>query len=389
MIATILPSSSNFHAVAYNEKKVALGVARLLEMSNFGHVGVLSQPTPKELQDYLIAYSSRNSRINKAQFHLAISCKGHEKSEDELLDFAHRYLGEMGYGSEGQPLLVYSHTDTDNTHIHIITSRISPDGKKISDHHERVRSQAVLNRLVGNDVKAKAGEDLAASLTYTFSTFAQYKALMSSMGYEVYEKNDVVYIKRDGVVQVKINFAEISDRFQRVSVDDKRRRQLWAMLRKYRDVSSDRRELQNAVKRKLGIDLVFFGRSDNPYGYMIVDHANKTVYNGAWVLSIKSLLDFSTPEEKLARIDAFIDRLLEDNPTIDTWAINKKLFRSNAYIRRGVIYCGGITRPLKDFMASTILRNDKIRRIESFHPGSASERDLLCARETCSLMMAV
>ena len=220
MIATILPSSSNFHAVAYNEKKVALGVARLLEMSNFGHVGVLSQPTPKELQDYLIAYSSRNSRIKKAQFHLAISCKGHEKSEDELLDFAHRYLGEMGYGSEGQPLLVYSHTDTDNTHIHIITSRISPDGKKISDHHERVRSQAVLNRLVGNDVKAKAGEDLAASLTYTFSTFAQYKALMSSMGYEVYEKNDVVYIKRDGAVQVKINFAEISDRFQRVSVDD-------------------------------------------------------------------------------------------------------------------------------------------------------------------------
>ena len=65
MIATILPSSSNFHAVAYNEKKVALGVARLLEMSNFGHVGVLSQPTPKELQDYLIAYSSRNSRIKK------------------------------------------------------------------------------------------------------------------------------------------------------------------------------------------------------------------------------------------------------------------------------------------------------------------------------------
>ncbi len=115
----------------------------------------------------------------------------------------------------------------------------------------------MLNRLVGNDVKAKAGEDLAASLTYTFSTFAQYKALMSSMGYEVYEKNDVVYIKRDGAVQVKINFAEISDRFQRVSVDDKRRRQLWAMLRKYRDVSSDRRELQDAVKRKLGIDLVF------------------------------------------------------------------------------------------------------------------------------------
>lgn len=378
MIATILPSSSNFHAVAYNEKKVAAGVAHLLEMSNFGHVGVLSKPTPKELQDYLIAYSSRNSRIKKAQFHLAISCKGHEKSEKELLDFAHAYLTEMGYGNEGQPLLVYAHTDTDNTHIHIVTSRISPDGRKISDHHERVRSQAVLNKLMGKDVKAKAGEDLSASFAYSFSTFAQYKALMTSMGYEVYEKNDVVYVKRDGAVQTKIGFAEICDRFRKVRIDDKRRRQLWAMLRKYSDLSSDRRELQSEVKRKLGIDLVFFGNADNPYGYMIVDHVNKAVYNGAWVLSVKSLLDFSTPEEKLARIDAFIDRLLEDNPTIDTWAINKKLFRSNAYIRRGVIYCGGATRPLKDFMAATILRNDKISRIESFHPATDAERDLLC-----------
>ena len=378
MIATILPSSSNFHAVTYNEKKVAAGVAHLLEMSNFGHVGVLSKPTPKEFQDYLIAYSSRNSRIKKAQFHLAISCKGHEKSEKELLDFAHAYLTEMGYGNEGQPLLVYAHTDTDNTHIHIVTSRISPDGRKISDHHERVRSQGVLNKLVGKDVKAKAGEDLSTSLAYSFSTFAQYKALMTSMGYEVYEKNDVVYVKRDGAVQAKIGFAEICDRFRKVRVNDSRRRQLWAMLRKYRDVSSDRRELQAEVKRKLGIDLVFFGKSDNPYGYMIVDHVNKAVYNGAWVFSVKSLLDFSTPEEKLARIDAFIDRLLEDSPTIDTWAINKKLFRSNAYIKRGVIYCGGATRPLKDFMAATILRNDKIRRIESFNPGTDSERDLLC-----------
>ncbi len=92
------------------------------------------------------------------------------------------------------------------------------------------------------------------------------------------------------------------------------------MLKKYRDVSADRKELQAEVKRKLGIDLVFFGKSDNPYGYMIVDHANKTVYNGAWVLSIKSLLDFTTPDDKMERIDAYIDRLLENNPTIDTWA---------------------------------------------------------------------
>ena len=123
MIATILTGSSNFHAVGYNEHKVSKGVARLIEIQNFGSLGTFHKPTPSELVGYLQKYSSQNSRIRKPQFHVAISCKGHDMSEEELLDFAHQYLKEMGYGESGQPLLVYSHYDTENTHLHIITSR--------------------------------------------------------------------------------------------------------------------------------------------------------------------------------------------------------------------------------------------------------------------------
>ena len=36
----------------------------------------------------------------------------------------------MGYGEEGQPLLIYGHYDTNNHHIHIVTSRIDPQGKR-------------------------------------------------------------------------------------------------------------------------------------------------------------------------------------------------------------------------------------------------------------------
>ena len=39
MIATILPGSTNFHAVGYNEHKVSKGVARLIEIQNFGSLG--------------------------------------------------------------------------------------------------------------------------------------------------------------------------------------------------------------------------------------------------------------------------------------------------------------------------------------------------------------
>ena len=68
MIATILPGSSNFHAVDYNERKVAKGVARLLEMKNFGALGEIRKPTPEEMAQFLMEYSSMNPRIQKAQF---------------------------------------------------------------------------------------------------------------------------------------------------------------------------------------------------------------------------------------------------------------------------------------------------------------------------------
>ena len=211
MIATILPGSANFHAVGYNERKVSKGTARLLEILNFERVLNFGPPTPDKLRDYLIEYSERNGRIKKAQFHLAISCKGHEMTEQQLLDFAHRYLKEMGYMEPGQPILVYSHYDTENTHLHIVTSRIAPDGKKINDHHERRRSQEVIDRILGEDSKKKVEEDFEKAKQYTFKSFAQFKAIMNTMGYSIYQKDDTVYFKKGGKVQMKVPFADFND----------------------------------------------------------------------------------------------------------------------------------------------------------------------------------
>ena len=49
MIATILPGSADFHAVGYNEHKVSKGLARLIEMRNFGTIGLAGKPTTEEL----------------------------------------------------------------------------------------------------------------------------------------------------------------------------------------------------------------------------------------------------------------------------------------------------------------------------------------------------
>ena len=374
MIATILPGSADFHAVGYNEHKVSKGLARLIEMRNFGTVGLAGRPTTEELTGYLRKYSSTNSRIRKPQFHVAVSCKGREMTESELLDFAHRYLREMGYAEPGQPWLIYSHHDTDNTHLHIITSRVAPDSRKITHSHERRRSQEVIDRILGNDRKKKTEDDIAAARQYTFSSFAQFKAIMVSIGYEVYQKEGKVFIKHGGKVQRQIPLAEVEQLFKSGYRERARCRQLRSILKKYRDVSSGKEEL----KEKFGIDLVFFGRKDAPYGYMIVDHANRTVINGARVLSTEQLLDFATPEQRFARIEDYIDRLLTLNPKITQGEIFQKLRKLRAYIKKGVIHFDGQTRPLKPFMAEAIDRNNRIRFIEMFHPATEAERDLLC-----------
>ena len=378
MIATILPGSADFHAVGYNERKVAKGAARLIEMRNFEPLGTFGRPTPEQLVGYLREYSARNDRIRKAQFHVAISCRGHEMAEPELLEFTHRYLSKMGYMEPGQPLLVYSHHDTANTHLHIITSRVAPDGRKIAHDHERRRSQEAIDRILGTDRKRKTEKDTDAALQYAFSSFAQFKAVMSSMGYETYRKDDTVFIKRGGKVQRKIPQAEIEALYKDGHRDRRRCRQLRGILKKYRDVNGGKEELRKELKEKFGIDLVFFGRKDAPYGYMIIDHAHRTVINGARVLATEELLDFATPEERLDRIEDYIDRLFTLNPKITQGEIYARLRKHRAYIKKGVVYFGGTARPLKPFMAEAIDRTNRIEHVEKFHPGTEAERDLLC-----------
>ena len=381
MITTILPGGSSFHAVIYNERKVAKGTARLIEMKNFGILGDIDsfgKPTPEELRSYLQTYSARNGRIRQTQFHLAISCKGHEMTEEELLDFAHAYLDEMGYGQEDQPLLVYAHRDTGNNHIHIVTSRVAPDGSKINDSQERIRSQKAIDKILNQDARKKVEKDYKKAKGYSYTSMAQFKALLSSLGYESYVRDDTLYIKRQGTVQMKVPVAEIEESFSQRRRDRQRQREIKAILLKYRNINSDVKGLQSDLKKNFGIDLVFFGRKDSPYGYIIIDHHNRQVLHGGHVLRLEHLLDFATPEERLDRIDAFIDCVLAANPKATTFDINEKLRQSHAYIKRGVFHYGEQSRNLNPVIAATVLRNDRICRIENFGPVTEAELDRLC-----------
>lgn len=132
------------------------------------------------------------------------------------------------------------------------------------------------------------------------------------------------------------------------------------------------------MKENFGVDVVFFGKKDKPYGYMLIDHANKTVIHGVRVLAVEELLDFATPEQRFDRIEAFIDQLLTLNPKTTQGEIFQKLKKQRAYIKKGVIYYDGKSRPLPPFMAKAIDRNNRISFIEKFHPKNEAEVEMLC-----------
>lgn len=382
MIATILPSSPTFHAVAYNERKLAEGKACLLEIKNFGAIDNMGYTKPDELRDYLIEYSSRNSRIKQPQFHLAISCKGHEYTHEQLVQFAHQYLKEMGYGDPEQPVLIYAHHDTDNTHIHIVTSRVNPEGKKINDSNERRKSQKVIDKILNTDLKKQAEKDIQSALFFDFRNMNQFKAIMEAMNYECYEKNGELCVKKGGMIQSKVKIDQIAaiaeSNKNKYKPDVARYAQLRVIFKKYRDMNTSRTGLEKDLKRIFGISLVCFGKKDSPYGYFAVDFRNKKIIEGAKILGIKDLFSFRTKEELNKEIEDLIGRTFEANPYISTKKLNSILNKLGAYVKKNYVVSAIEKLPLAEKYQALLQRNNRIEFINSFRPQSQEERDFLC-----------
>lgn len=394
MIATILPSSTNFHAVEYNENKVNKGKAELLEMSNFGYLEGSDVINATNLKAYLINYSKQNENIKKAQFHVAFSCKGDEYTPQQLVDIAHQWLKEMGYGEEGQPVLIYAHHDTKNTHIHVVTSRVAPDGHKIDHSNERRRSQTILNRIMGVDRKQETKEVVKNAFSYSFATLGQFQAILESSGYECYKEDENLNVKKDGMVIDHIPIVDIENRYQKFDKigSERRRKQLNAILKKYRDLASNKAELCESMKKKFGLDVIFNGKKDSPYGYMIVDHKNKIVYKGSDVLPIKELLRFSShaAERTPEKITEFVRTKLAETPDISTFEMSKLLQRRfDAYIstgeeftsrnekKSGVIVINHKNFKLDQELYDKLRYNGRMKWLQTFHPSTEAEKEIL------------
>ena len=139
MIVKIMdPAGPGFPGVHYNDKKIDKGTGELMLMKNFPSF-INESSSKEEVKNYLRAISIGNKKVVKPQFHAMISTKFQGHSKEELTKIAKNFMDEMGYGM--QPFIVVFHSDTDNNHAHIVTTRVDKQtGKKINDSYERLKA---------------------------------------------------------------------------------------------------------------------------------------------------------------------------------------------------------------------------------------------------------
>lgn len=209
MIVKILKASAKFSGVRYNTNKMDTGKGELMKVSGFGPLQAYSQLMPEDYVRYLELVSGRNKQIRLPQFHAVISAKGREMGKVELSELAVSWLEKMGY--KDQPYLVVFHSDTKNNHVHLVSTRVDKQGKKISSAFEKIRAVTELNRLMQQDEYQMAKQDLAKALSYNFSTKAQFMMILESQGYVISEGADKLELIRFGkkLAEVQIGRAHV------------------------------------------------------------------------------------------------------------------------------------------------------------------------------------
>lgn len=309
MVAKILSSSSSFNGVNYNTNKAQKDLGELMMVKNFGYLQNASAIMPEEYKNYLKAFSAINDRVKDKQFHAVISCEGKEFDKNKLTHIAEAWLTEMGYANN--PFLIVYHNDTNNNHVHIVSTRINSDGKKINDSFEKKRSMSALQKIMQTDIKQEANQDIDKALKFNISSLAQYKLILERQGYSVTENEGLLILRKFDDIQAVISMNKVVDQISLSNNSNKRILQLRAIFEKYKVVHNPEikvlhkpttnkslktpigytSDLAIFLRNKFGLDIVFHGKEGKqPYGYTVIDNANKNVFKGGEIMSLKEFI---------------------------------------------------------------------------------------------------
>lgn len=308
MIVKIFRAAATFKAITYNFDKIAKGQATLMKVSGFGALRQLFEIRPEDYRNYLEAKSGLNPNVRLPQFHAMISAPDNTFDKDKLAKLAGQWLEQMGY--KDQPCLLVHHRDTDQSHIHIVSTRVDHRGKKIDSAFEHKRAIKQLNLLLQKDEAHQAQLDAGKALQYQCSTKAQILLLLEGMGYQVREKDSQLLLYKFGRQLFKVSEKRVEERIAAYMPDKQRALQWKAIFNKYRAIYNPvperatlnlpggrtsqtgpyRSDLSDFLRQEFGIEMIYHASGDHPpYGYTVIDHPQQRVFKGSEILKLATL----------------------------------------------------------------------------------------------------
>ena len=330
MIAKIGKGSNLYGAILYNQQKVDKENGAVLLLNKIPDT-MDGRYSASYFNQCFEPYLSANIKTEKTVRHISLNPDPADNvSDEQFAEMAQEYMERMGYGN--QPFIVFKHTDIDRTHIHIVSTCVGIDGKKIPDDYDHPRSMAICRDLEqkyslkhATEIEQKQNDkifkpvnyqsgDIKSQIAsvvrhlpkyYSYSTMGSYNALLSLFNITAEE----VKSERDGQTVNGLVYVALDENGKKASNPFKA--SLFgkdagvAQLQKHFEQSKEkmksnpaRSALRNTVelaihttgnemefKKQLveqGINTVVRRNNEGRiYGMTFLDHESRTVWNGS------------------------------------------------------------------------------------------------------------
>jgi hypothetical protein len=147
--------------------------------------------TPKEIVEELKMIQDLNQKATNKTFSLVLSPDIKDSknlSDDQLKAMTHEYLTKLGIDPVKQQYVAFVHTEKEHKHIHIISNRVQPNGKLISDHHIGKRGQWVAHEIAKERGLISAKEKMFENI----KNIEQNKGNLKILKNEIFKKHQEV-----------------------------------------------------------------------------------------------------------------------------------------------------------------------------------------------------
>ena len=330
MIAKIGKGSNLYGAILYNQQKVDKESGAVLLLNKIPDT-VDGKYSTAYFNQCFEPYLSANIKTEKTVRHISLNPDPADKvSDEQFAEMAKEYMERMGYGN--QPYIVFKHTDIDRTHIHIVSTCIHIDGRKIPDDYDHPRSMAICRDLETKYNLQKATQqeqkqankvlkpvdchkgDIKSQIAsvvrhlpkyYSFSTMGSYNALLSLFNITAEEVkgerngetvNGLVYVALDengnkvsnpfkaslfgkdaGVAQLQKHFEQSKEKMK----TNPARSVLKNMVELAIHTTNSETEFKKQLTEQ-GINTVVRRNNEGRiYGMTFIDHQSRCVWNGS------------------------------------------------------------------------------------------------------------